>query len=378
MGLLGIGSNGYGQLSLGHGEDTYLATDCVLSEGEDEFYPSDIAYITGGGNHTAVVTNSGVLYLCGQNSDGQLGLPLEIADVHIYKRFSSVHKWKSVACGWNHTLALTSEGVVYSFGNNAFLQLGNANDKASTHVGYLLPLPKVKQISCGLRHSMAVTEDGHVYSWGANRHGQTGQKWEKTSSVNKVEGLSKVKKVVCGQYHSVVLTETSQVYVFGLNKHGLLGISPQEINSSFLPVEMIFSTSRDMESPIVDISSGWNHITVLDQQGHLYTWGRNDHFQLGMSVVEDNEEWLRVPVALTYRPQRIPLRRPVIEFVCGSEHTIALCENDECFTWGWNEHGNCGTGNVVNVSSPTLLLNVRDVKMVACGYGQTFIVGELV
>ncbi|ORY08101.1 RCC1/BLIP-II protein [Basidiobolus meristosporus CBS 931.73] len=358
MQLLGIGSNGYGQLSLGHCDDAHTATRCLLSEGKDKFEPLDITYVTGGGNHTAIVTKSGDLYLCGQNSDGQLGLPVETTEVSVYRKYPSSHKWKSVACGWNHTLGLTADGSVFSFGNNAFLQLGVHKDKSTSQVEKVLELPKIKQISCGLRHSLALTEDGQVYGWGANRYGQTGQPSEKTSAIKKIEGLRGVTKVDCGQYHSVVLTESSQVYVFGLNKHGLLGVAPQELGTSFVPIEVKFPTLQDAGIPIVDLSSGWNHITVLDQQGNLHTWGRNDHFQLGIENTDESQG------------------KRVREFRCGSEHSIALCEDDECFTWGWNEHGNCGTGDLANVSVPTRLLHVRHIRQVACGYGQTFVIAE--
>lgn len=39
---------------------------------------------------------------------------------------------------------------------------------------------KILNICCGSEHTLALSENGNVYSWGNNAYGQCGQKYEKT------------------------------------------------------------------------------------------------------------------------------------------------------------------------------------------------------
>lgn len=57
-----------------------------------------------------------------------------------------------------------------------FGQLGNGSteDANAPQVIEALADKKAKLISCGWRHTVAVTEDGQVYSWGRGVHGQLG------------------------------------------------------------------------------------------------------------------------------------------------------------------------------------------------------------
>lgn len=41
----------------------------------------------------------------------------------------------------------------------------------------LLPNSNLAQVSCGARHTLAVTSDGQLFAWGDNRHGQCGLPW---------------------------------------------------------------------------------------------------------------------------------------------------------------------------------------------------------
>lgn len=79
-------------------------------------------------HHTAFVTGEGEIYTCGNNENGQLGLkdtrsrytPTVLEEL-------SQYRFKSVACGYYHTLALTEQGEVFVFGRNDRGQLGLVN-----------------------------------------------------------------------------------------------------------------------------------------------------------------------------------------------------------------------------------------------------------
>lgn len=117
--LLSWGANSYGQLCLGHKEDVLLPESYELN---DLPVNSKISSISGGGGHTAVITENQDLFMCGWNNKGQLGLG-DIDDRPLLCQVPFHALVKQVSCGWNHTLAITEAGL-YVWGSNSFGQLG--------------------------------------------------------------------------------------------------------------------------------------------------------------------------------------------------------------------------------------------------------------
>lgn len=82
-----------------------------------------------------------------------------------------------VACGSRHSLALSAEGTLYSWGWGVYGQLGHGDmlsRRTPTIVESLRPF-SISQIACGYRHSMVVSSNPRmVWSWGWGHHGQLG------------------------------------------------------------------------------------------------------------------------------------------------------------------------------------------------------------
>jgi alpha-tubulin suppressor-like RCC1 family protein len=71
-----------------------------------------------------------------------------------------------ICCGYEHTIVLTNNAEVYSWGGNEWGQIGNGTHKEqSTPIKVNGFNESVVQISCGGYHSMALTESGRVFSW---------------------------------------------------------------------------------------------------------------------------------------------------------------------------------------------------------------------
>lgn len=83
---------------------------------------------------------------------------------------------------------------------------------------------------------------------------------------------------------------------------------------------------------IVKMQSGWTHVGLLTESRELFLFGRNSYGQLGNGDRTTTEI-----------PQKFPIY-PIDDFDLGAEHGIAISRG-EIFTWGWNEHGNCGNGS---------------------------------
>ena len=135
---------------------------------------------------------SGAVFSWGRNSHGQLGLSdhenrLLPNQIRSLRNQRVVH----VACGENHTVCLTSDGGVFSFGSGSYGQLGHnnkSNEFAPRKVMELMGT-EVSQVACGKQHTLAfVPSSGHIHSFGLGGSGQLGRKTSLTLAPQPVVG----------------------------------------------------------------------------------------------------------------------------------------------------------------------------------------------
>lgn len=73
----------------------------------------------------------------------------------------------------------------------------------------------------------------------------------------------------------------------------------------------------------------------------MLLWGRNTYGQLGRHTGL-NIDFVRHPI-------RLVVFEKFKDFYLGAEHGLAITNLGQIVTFGWNEHGNCGNGDVENV-----------------------------
>ena len=128
-----------------------------------------------GGEHTVAIKSNGTLWTWGRNNYGELGngttdykhIPSPIADPD-----SSI-AWVAVSAGNAHTVAIKSNGTLWAWGYNNYGQLGD-----NTITYSLKPIQigkdRWKGVTAGGASTMAIREDGTLWAWGDNRKGQLG------------------------------------------------------------------------------------------------------------------------------------------------------------------------------------------------------------
>ena len=205
-----------------------------------------VAQVAAGGFHSLVVTSTGELYAFGDNDAGQLGttthetasadptptavtLPGETGPV------------TQVAAGEFFSLAVTSTGQLYAFGENRFGELGNKTNNETERPNptpTLVTLPgasgPVTQVAAGDDHSLALTATGQLYAFGENRFGELGNKTNNeterpnpTPTLVTLPGASgPITRIAAGDDYSLALTSTRQLYAFGCDYSGELGSPP--------------------------------------------------------------------------------------------------------------------------------------------------------
>ncbi|XP_074257292.1 secretion-regulating guanine nucleotide exchange factor isoform X8 [Saimiri boliviensis] len=329
--LFAWGANSYGQLGLGHKEDVLLPQQL-----NDFCKPRCIRRITGGGGHSAIITDGGDLFVCGLNRDGQLGLG-HTEDVPSFTPCKSLLGCpiQQVACGWDFTIILTENGQVLSCGSNSFGQLGVPHGPRRCVVPQAIELHKEKIvcIAAGLRHALAATVRGIVFQWGT--------------------GLASRGRRLCpGQTLPLFftakepsrVTETGKVFTWGRADYGQLGRKLEtyegwklEKQDSFLPCSR---PPNSMPSSLHCLTGATELLPQLPTRG----------------VTPDN----------------------YFKVSCGSEHNLAVI-GGVCYSWGWNEHGMCGDGTEANVwaPKPVQALPSSSGLLVGCGAGHSLALCQL-
>lgn len=282
--LYACGSNGSGQLGLGHLDDL------------DSFSPvplkGEVVQIAGGGNHTLVLLADGTVWGSGSSSRGQL----PAATVH----FVSVdhpqgRKWTHVAAGWEFSVLVDELNQVWTCGNGPKGEL--ASEEASHGLQKVFEFSGlVVDVKSSMAHTLVLLDSGEVYGWGASRKGQIGVFEAKVVVPHRV--FENAREIGVGRDFSVVL--------------------PRDSGAGAFPV--IFGSFRG-EPPKFNcrnIVCGWSSVAAVNKDaGTLQITGNNSHGQLDS-----------------------PLSTAPTKLAAGSEHYIAVDKN-RVITWGWGEHGNC-------------------------------------
>ena len=146
-----------------------------------------------------------------------------LARPHVVKATRHLTMFDVVA-GAEHALLLTREGQVFAFGqgNCGKLGLGGCWDEAVPRLVEALAKRRTIQIACGIDHSAAVTDNGSVWTWGDNRFGQLGHGNNRDlatpTRVRTLEVFGRLANVGCGHHFSAAVLANGQLYTWGLGK----------------------------------------------------------------------------------------------------------------------------------------------------------------
>jgi len=281
------------------------------------------------GNEALLVTRDDKVYALGSNGAGCLGQ----GDMH-----SSLHPkpvedlcYKKVigfAYGSGpHVLAFTESGELYSWGHNGYCQLGNGSTNQGLTPSLIqnsLTGKRVVSVSCGSHHSLCLTSDGDIFSWGQNNCGQIGSgNTTNQSTPRKVTasfGGRKVVGVTCGQTSSMAVLENGEVYGWGYNGNGQLGLGNNINQLNPCRVTALQGVV------ITSVVCGYAHTLAISDEGALYSWGANSYGQLGTGNKANSCTPTRVGEELGR----------IVEIAATHYNHIssALTQKTQCYMWG--------------------------------------------
>uniref|UniRef100_T1IPE6 HECT domain-containing protein n=1 Tax=Strigamia maritima TaxID=126957 RepID=T1IPE6_STRMM len=330
-----------GELGLGGIEEEH-----VLTPRELQFSKAwEVSRVACGENHTVFLTADGRVFTCGSNDMNQLG--------HVKPRkrpeqidVLAAHVVRLVACGLHHTLVVNEWGQIFSWGNEAFGQLGNPGITkeftSSPRVIRPLATKRVVQVACGANHSLALTDVGQLYAWGSNECGQLGlgvkgKDEPNPSLIKSLEGVP-LAQIACGSEHSIALSKSGAVFSWGKNTFGQLGLN-DELNREY---PTLLRTLRSHK--IKYISCGEDHTATLTKEGGVFTFGAGMYGQLGHNSIA-NEILPRKVIEL--------MGSIVTQIACGRRHTLAyVASRGRIYSFGLGGSGQLGINSQRNCLTP--------------------------
>jgi alpha-tubulin suppressor-like RCC1 family protein len=266
----------------------------------------------------------------------------------------------TIAAGSQHALALRADGTVWAWGANGFGQLGNndntlANSNTPVQVtdaagtGFLTG---IIAIAAGGDHSMALKSDGTVWTWGRNGNGELGnndpthtlqQLPVQVTGIGGTGFLTNVVAVAAGRYHSLAILDDGTLLSWGLNNFGQLGLNDNNtVSNSDYPRHVVDTSGSGNLGGVTSIGAGNYYSMALLNDTTVVTWGQNEAGQLGDGTSS--------PFTLTDTPQH------VLNTLAGSNFTgvkaiapnrhqaLALKTDGTVWGWGSNATGEIGTG----------------------------------
>ncbi|KAF0719156.1 Aste57867_1246 [Aphanomyces stellatus] len=184
----------------------------------EELKNKGIKQIAACGFHTAALSDKGELFTFGEGKFGRLGHNSERNQIvaRVVETLAG-NPIRQVACGGFHTAAVTESGEIYTWGGGEHGQLGHG-DKVNKTIPSLVEKLRDKtvvEITCGWSHTVALTNNGEVYTWGNGDHGKLGHNDQlKVTLPKQVDGLHGKRVVAVASYneHTVALVDPVQAF----------------------------------------------------------------------------------------------------------------------------------------------------------------------
>ena len=288
-----------------------------------------------------LITSAGKLYIHGENNFGQIGngfrvtlsSPINIINTLNLDEEETIEIFSSNA---GHSLLLTTYGNLISWGNNENGQLGiDLYVKNSKPINIItnfnfMTNEEILQIETGRSHSILLTTNGRVFTWGENNYGQLGDGTTHSSFLPvditlkfNLTNNDQILKVIAGNSNNYAITQQGKIYIWGFNQKA------DEIQTTYLePFDITSIFSLWPNETIEDIIPG-NHSFVLTSENRIFAWGNDYYGQLGDGSNINTD----IPIDIT-KNFNFSESEHIISLKSNIGNSMAITNNGRIFTWG--------------------------------------------
>ena len=284
----------------------------------------------------------------GRGGVGALGLN-NTTDYSSPKQVGLLTTWTIISMGNNVTLALASNGTLWSWGSNAQGTLGLNNGISYSSPKQVGSLTTWSKIHISSSSSFAIKTDGTLWAWGKNTSGELGLgDVINRSSPVQIGALTTWATVVSGTTgFGFALKTNGTLWSWGINGSGQLGLGNVTYTSSPKQVGLLTNWAKITAGPSTGIA--------IKTDGTLWIWGNGGSGQLGLGNTTSYSSPKQVGALTTWAEV----------YGCGSSAAIKI--DGTLWVWGLNNKGQLGLGNITNYSSPKQLGSLTNWKSVVIG-----------
>ncbi|XP_023983479.1 serine/threonine-protein kinase Nek8 isoform X5 [Physeter macrocephalus] len=271
-------------------------------------------------------------------------------------------------------------GIIMTFGSgsNGCLGHGSLNDISQPTIVEALLGYEMVQVACGASHVLALSTERELFAWGRGDGGRLGLGTRESHSCPQqvpVPPGQEAQRVVCGIDSSMILTVPGQALACGSNRFNKLGLDHLSLGEESAPHQQVEealsftplgSAPLDRE-PLLSMDLGTAHSAAVTASGDCYTFGSNQHGQLGTIARQVS----RVPCQVQ------GLQGIKIAMVaCGDAFTVAIGAESEVYSWGKGARGRLGRRDEdAGLPRPVQLDETHPytVTSVSCCHGNTLL-----
>eukprot|EP00441_Pelagodinium_beii_P036920 CAMPEP_0197634696 /NCGR_PEP_ID=MMETSP1338-20131121/10716_1 /TAXON_ID=43686 ORGANISM="Pelagodinium beii, Strain RCC1491" /NCGR_SAMPLE_ID=MMETSP1338 /ASSEMBLY_ACC=CAM_ASM_000754 /LENGTH=364 /DNA_ID=CAMNT_0043206603 /DNA_START=62 /DNA_END=1153 /DNA_ORIENTATION=+ len=293
-----------------------------------------------GSNHSAFVVD-GRLYTYGSTKYSQLGHSSASSGSMTEPGLVELEgrRVSQVALGAFHSACVADDGSLWTWGwGGGFFHgvgaLGHGNSDSMPLPAMVENLEQVKLVACGAQHTLALTTDGLLFATGKGDFGRLGR--GDTSDENDFQEIdyfqqtddsilrpgqpAKISKIGAGANFSAAMSEQGELWVWGRNDYGQLGLGEEAMGDMY-SAERFPRLVRSLPAEghqVVDFACGEHHVVALTSEGAIFEWG--------------NRTWLE--------PHRVSKPKlgtddfaDIVKVEAGDKFSMALTRSGKVFVW---------------------------------------------
>ena len=301
--------------------------------------------------HTVTLSDDGVIYTFGENYVGQLGLGNNQSTTLIPTPISNLPKINQIACGWNFTICVDEDGILWKFGelNASLFKKGSTLSKTKVPT-QIQNIPPVHSVACGYEHILIITNNSDLWSCGNNEFGQLCLGDLRNQPEFQQTSFSNISKISVGGFYSLFQNGKGEIYACGSNDNGELGFG------HFKKRLIIPTLIPNLPSNIVQFVCSFQHNLFLDSDGNVFSVGANYYGQLGLDH-STNQNVLNQIV-------NIP---PVKAISCVSASSYLVDFEGNVWSFGYNGRGQLGHGDTTQKNVPTKIEGLINIQQISHG-----------
>lgn len=254
------------------------------------------------GDHKFVLTSEGLLYAWGNNQYGQLGFKPDSTNtstpVNVNKPTMVNGSWLKVAAGGKHSAAISTDGHLYTTGWNGKGQLGTGDTDNRFEWTEVASDKTFTDVACGNQFTVAIASDGTLWGVGNAVGSQNYAAWTQIGSGVKFTQLS-------ASMEGFIALNTSGGYLYsgtGVSLGRLSSGGYTQVAAAFGQMYALkddgtvfwfstYSTTLSGLKDIVKISGGYNTLYAIDKNQHLWASGWNGDGQLANGKTGNGMYW---------------------------------------------------------------------------------------